>query len=75
MTRRSPGHEGLQDPVDTRSTPAGSAAATLRARAASARALELLDHESPERLRRFGGGFDRDDLRRLCRDEMQETRA
>lgn len=39
------------------------------------RALELLDHESPERLRRFGGGFDRDDLRRLCRDEMQETRA
>jgi chemotaxis protein methyltransferase CheR len=39
------------------------------------RALVLLDHESPERLRRFGGGFDRDDLRRLCRDEMQETRA
>ncbi|WP_067277077.1 protein-glutamate O-methyltransferase CheR [Mitsuaria sp. 7] len=39
------------------------------------RALELLDHESSERLRRFGGGFDRDDLRRLCRDEMQETRA
>ncbi|WP_431258968.1 CheR family methyltransferase [Roseateles chitinivorans] len=39
------------------------------------RALELLDEESTERLRRFGGGFDRDDLRRLCRDEMQETRA
>lgn len=39
------------------------------------RALELLADESTERLRRFGGGFDRDDLRRLCRDEMQETRA
>lgn len=35
------------------------------------RALELLDGESAERLRRFGGGFERDDLRRLCRDEME----
>jgi len=39
------------------------------------RALELLEHESGDRLRRFGGGFDREDLRRLCRDEMQEIRA
>ncbi len=39
------------------------------------RALELLDSESDERLRRFGGGFEREDLRRLCRDEIQEARA
>ena len=39
------------------------------------RALELLDGESDERLRRFGGGFEREDLRRLCRDEIQEARA
>ena len=39
------------------------------------RALELLDGESSERLRRFAGGFERDDLRRLCRDEILEARA
>ncbi|OWQ93784.1 hypothetical protein CDN99_04905 [Roseateles aquatilis] len=39
------------------------------------RALELLDGESEDRLRRFGGGFERDDLRRLCRDEIGEARA
>ena len=39
------------------------------------RALELLEGESTERLRRFGGGFERDDLRRLCRDEIQEVRS
>lgn len=37
------------------------------------RALELLDGESATRLRRFGGGFERDDLRRLCRDEIREA--
>ena len=47
----------------------------VAARRELARALELLAEESAGRLRRFGGGFDRDDLRRLCRDEMQETRA
>ncbi|WP_431048431.1 CheR family methyltransferase [Roseateles sp. L2-2] len=47
----------------------------IAARRELRRALELLDDESTGRLRRFGGGFDRDDLRRLCRDEMQETRA
>ena len=47
----------------------------VAARRELGRALELLADESTGRLRRFGGGFDRDDLRRLCRDEMQETRA
>ncbi|MBO9689842.1 MAG: methyltransferase domain-containing protein [Mitsuaria chitosanitabida] len=39
------------------------------------RALALLDDESAARLRRFGGGFERDDLRRLCRDEIGEAHA
>lgn len=39
------------------------------------RALTLLEGESPERLRRFGGGFERDDLRRLCLEEIQEVRT
>ncbi len=47
----------------------------VAARRELGRALALLDDESPERLRRFGGGFERDDLRRLCRDEIQEARA
>lgn len=47
----------------------------IAARRELGRALALLDDESLERLRRFGGGFDREDLRRLCRDEIQEARA
>jgi len=47
----------------------------VAARRELGRALALLDGESPERLRRFGGGFERDDLRRLCRDEILEARA
>jgi chemotaxis protein methyltransferase CheR len=34
------------------------------------RALDLLDTESPERLRRFGGGFERDALRQLCTHDL-----
>lgn len=34
------------------------------------RALELLDGESSERVRRFGGGFERDALRRLCQTRI-----
>jgi len=47
----------------------------VAARRELGRALALLADESLERLRRFGGGFDRDDLRRLCRDEILEARA
>lgn len=38
------------------------------------RALELLDSESADRLRRFGGGFERDALRKLCTHDPGDLR-
>ncbi|SEK94517.1 chemotaxis protein methyltransferase CheR [Roseateles sp. YR242] len=38
------------------------------------RALELLDGESTDRLRRFGGGFERDALRQLCLADLGDSR-
>ncbi|MBB3197176.1 CheR family methyltransferase [Roseateles terrae] len=37
-------------------------------------ALELLDTESPARLRRFGGGFERQALRQLCTNDLGDLR-
>ena len=39
------------------------------------RAVALLEHESPQRLLMFGGGFDRSALQRLCRAELQAEGA
>ncbi|WP_083749009.1 protein-glutamate O-methyltransferase CheR [Pelomonas sp. KK5] len=36
-----------------------------------ARALDLLEHESPQRLLMFGGGFDRIALQNMCRSELR----
>ncbi len=38
-----------------------------------ARALVLLEHESPQRLLMFGGGFDRIALQNMCRSELHAT--
>ncbi len=38
-----------------------------------ARALTLLEHESPQRLLMFGGGFDRIALQNMCRSELRAT--
>lgn len=38
------------------------------------RALELLDSESSDRLRRFGGGFEREALRQLCTHDLGDLR-
>lgn len=38
------------------------------------RALELLDSESLDRLRRFGGGFEREALRQLCAHDLGDLR-
>lgn len=38
------------------------------------RALELLDSESADRLRRFGGGFEREALRQLCTHDLGDLR-
>lgn len=38
------------------------------------RALELLDSESLDRLRRFGGGFEREALRQLCTHDLGDLR-
>jgi chemotaxis protein methyltransferase CheR len=38
------------------------------------RALELLDGESVDRMRRFGGGFERDALRHLCEADLGDHR-
>lgn len=42
----------------------------VAARRELGQALILLEGESPERLRRFGGGFERDALLHLCRTEL-----
>lgn len=38
-----------------------------------ARTLALLEHESPQRLRLFGGGFDRIALQNMCRTELRRA--
>lgn len=47
----------------------------IAARRELRRALELLPSESPDRVRRFGGGFERHALQRLCQVRIGETIA